>query len=49
LEHYGDILIKNKKITEAMKQWKSALAMGGSTETNMEKLREKINKKSYVE
>ncbi len=49
LEHYGDILIKNKKITEAMKQWKSALARGGSSETNMEKLREKINKKSYVE
>lgn len=49
LEHYGDILIKNKKITEAMKQWKSALARGGSSETNIEKLREKINKKSYVE
>jgi len=32
-----------------MKQWKSALARGGSSETNMEKLREKINKKSYVE
>lgn len=49
LEHYGDILIKNNKTTEAMKQWKSALDRGGSSETNIEKLREKINKKSYVE
>lgn len=49
LEHYGDILIKNKKTTEAMKQWKSALVRGGSSETNIEKLKEKLNTKSYVE
>lgn len=49
LEHYGDILIKNKKATEALKQWKMALDRGGSSETNVEKLKEKINKKSYVE
>ncbi|MDH5825487.1 tetratricopeptide repeat protein [Sphingobacterium faecium] len=49
LEHYGDILIKNKKTAEAMKQWKLALDRGGDSETNIEKLKEKINKKAYVE
>lgn len=49
LEHYGDILIKNKKPAEAMKQWKLALSRGGQSEIDLDKLKEKINAKAYVE
>lgn len=49
LEHYGDILSKNKKNAEAMKQWKLALNRKGTSDKDLDKLKEKINAKAYVE
>ncbi|UIR54976.1 tetratricopeptide repeat protein [Sphingobacterium sp. SRCM116780] len=49
LEHYGDILIKNQKTSDALKQWKLALEKKEVSGENEEKLKEKINKKTYVE
>jgi len=49
LEHYGDILMKLGKTTDAVKQWNLALEKGVDTEENKLKLKKKIETKSYVE
>jgi tetratricopeptide (TPR) repeat protein len=49
LEHYGDILIKLGKTTDAVKQWNLALEKGADTEESKLKLKKKIETKSYVE
>jgi len=46
LEHYGDILVKNGKTAEAIKQWKLALRMADG---DYGKLQEKINTGQYVD
>lgn len=48
-EHYGDILIKNGNAKEAVKQWSKALAQSTGNDLNIDKLKSKIAKKSYVE
>lgn len=48
-EHYGDILFKSGNHKEALKQWEKALTMGEGSEVDIEKLKSKIAKKSYVE
>ena len=49
LEHYGDILVKLGKTTEAVKQWNLALEKGMDSEESKQKLKKKIETKSYVE
>jgi tetratricopeptide (TPR) repeat protein len=49
LEHYGDILSKLGKTTDAVKQWNLALEKGADTEESKLKLKKKIETKSYVE
>ncbi|WP_286858008.1 MULTISPECIES: tetratricopeptide repeat protein [Sphingobacterium] len=49
LEHYGDILVKLGKTTEAVKQWSLALEKGMDSEESKQKLKKKIETKSYVE
>ncbi|WP_343564316.1 hypothetical protein [Sphingobacterium sp.] len=49
LEHYGDILVKLGKTSEAVKQWNLALEKGLDSEESKEKLKKKIETKSYVE
>ncbi|WP_437922343.1 tetratricopeptide repeat protein [Sphingobacterium sp. LRF_L2] len=48
-EHYGDILYKSGHTKEALKQWEKALSMGDGVGVDKEKLKSKIEKKSYVE
>ncbi|MFU1858471.1 hypothetical protein BWD42_17415 [Sphingobacterium sp. CZ-UAM] len=49
LEHYGDILVKLGKTSEAVKQWNLALEKGLDSEESKQKLKKKIETKSYVE
>jgi predicted negative regulator of RcsB-dependent stress response len=49
LEHYGDILSKLGKTTDAVKQWNLALEKGAVSEESKLKLKKKIETKSYVE
>ncbi|MNI72433.1 Tetratricopeptide repeat protein [compost metagenome] len=49
LEHYGDILMKLGKTTEAVKQWNLALEKGMDSDESKQKLKKKIETKSYVE
>jgi len=48
-DHYGDILYKNNQSKEAVRQWEKALALNEGSDLDVEKLKEKITKKSYVE
>lgn len=48
-EHYGDILYKSGNSKEALKQWEKALAISAGSEIDVEKLKSKIEKRSYVE
>ncbi len=48
-DHYGDILYKNGNAKEAVKQWEKALSMNGGSGLDLEKIKLKIEKKSYVE
>jgi tetratricopeptide (TPR) repeat protein len=41
LEHYGDLLFKLNKESEALKQWEAAKAAGGNSEELNRKIREK--------
>ena len=45
LEHYGDILWKSGKTTQAVEQWQKALLLNNTNEL----LKQKVNKKSYIE
>ena len=45
LEHYGDILWKNGKTSQAIEQWQKALSLDDTRSL----LKEKVNKKSYIE
>ncbi|MGE8292786.1 MAG: tetratricopeptide repeat protein, partial [Sphingobacterium sp.] len=49
LEHYGDILVKLGKTGEAVKQWNLALEKGMDSDENKQKIKKKIETKSYVE
>lgn len=49
LEHYGDILMKLGKTTEAVRQWNLALEKGMDSDESKQKLKKKIETKSYVE
>ena len=49
IEHYGDILSKLGKTTEAVKQWNLALDKGTDSEESKQKLKKKIEIKDYVE
>jgi tetratricopeptide (TPR) repeat protein len=49
-DHYGDILYKNGNTKEAVKQWQKALSMqDAGSSLDVEKLKSKVEKKSYVE
>lgn len=48
-EHYGDILYKNGNSKEAVKQWEKALSSNTEAGIDMDKLKSKITKRSYVE
>lgn len=48
-EHYGDILFKLGNSKEAVKQWEKALIMDDGVDIDVEKLKTKIETKSYVE
>lgn len=48
-EHYGDILYKSGNKKEALKQWEKALTMSEGSGVDIEKLKSKIEKKSYVD
>jgi tetratricopeptide (TPR) repeat protein len=45
LEHYGDILWKSGKTTQAVEQWQKALLLNNTNDL----LKQKVNKKSYIE
>lgn len=49
LEHYGDILIKLGRTNDAVKQWNLAFEKGPDSEESKQKLKKKIETKSYVE
>ncbi|MNX67331.1 Beta-barrel assembly-enhancing protease [compost metagenome] len=49
LEHYGDILFKLGKTGEALKQWNLALEKGLDSDESKQKVKRKIETKSYVE
>lgn len=49
LEHYGDILVKLGKTGEALKQWNLALEKGLDSDESKQKVKRKIETKSYVE
>lgn len=50
LEHYGDILSMVGKEMEAVKQWQRALNLSdGDESVNVDKLKEKIREKKYIE
>lgn len=49
LEHYGDILAKLGKTADAVKQWNLALEKGADSQESRDKLKKKIETKSYVE
>lgn len=50
LEHYGDILSKIGKEREAVKQWQKALNLSdGDKSLDIDKLKEKIREKKYIE
>ncbi|WDF69559.1 tetratricopeptide repeat protein [Sphingobacterium oryzagri] len=48
-EHYGDILYKSGNSKEAVKQWEKALTINGGAGADVEKLKIKIQQKSYVD
>ncbi|MBP3942574.1 tetratricopeptide repeat protein [Sphingobacteriaceae bacterium WQ 2009] len=48
-EHYGDILVKNGRKTEAVKYWNLALTDAQKEGVDLERLKKKISTKSYVE
>jgi len=49
LEHYGDILAKLGKTADAVKQWNLAMEKGPDSDESKQKLKKKIETKSYVE
>src|SRR5690606_23507656 len=48
-EHYGDILFKSGNSKEAIKQWERALTVSEGSTVDIDKLKKKIETKSYVE
>ncbi len=49
LEHYGDILAKLGKTADAVKHWNLAMEKGPDSDESKQKLKKKIETKSYVE
>ena len=47
-EHYGDILIQLNNKRAAIKQWEKALAIADDS-VNVEKIKQKISEKKYIE
>ena len=48
-EHYGDILFKSGNKKEALKQWEKAMTMVDGSGVDVEKLKQKITSKNYVD